>query len=52
MSAHSGRPSLLTAKLVKDAQLIIYKGGQHGMCSTQKDAVNADLLAFIKREAV
>ena len=26
-----------------------YKGGLHGICTTQDDAVNADLLAFIKR---
>ena len=24
------------------------KGGSHGMCTTQKDEVNADLSAFIK----
>jgi len=35
-------------KLVKDAKLKIYKGGAHGMCTTEKDKVNADLLAFIK----
>ena len=35
-------------KLVKDARLKVYAGGAHGMCTTQKDEVNADLLAFIK----
>jgi non-heme chloroperoxidase len=39
---------LKSAKLVKDAQLKVYKGSAHGMCSTQKDEVNADLLAFIQ----
>lgn len=34
-------------KPVKDAQLKVYKGGAHGMCTTQKDAVTPDLLAFI-----
>ena len=29
----------------------IYQGGAHGMCSTQKDDVNADLLAFITMAA-
>lgn len=40
--------ALLSAKLIKDAQLKIYKGAPHGMCSTLKDRVNADLLAFIQ----
>jgi len=30
------------------ATLKVYKGGAHGMCTTQKDEVNADLLAFLK----
>jgi len=38
----------LSAKLIKNAQLKIYKGAPHGMCSTLKDQINADLLAFIK----
>jgi non-heme chloroperoxidase len=40
--------ALLSAKLVKRAQLKVYKGGAHGMCSTEKDKINADLLEFIK----
>ena len=40
--------SLLSSKLIKNAQLKIYKGAPHGMCSTLKDQVNKDLLAFIK----
>jgi non-heme chloroperoxidase len=39
-----------TAKLIKNAQLKIYKGGSHGICSTHKDQINSDLLAFIKAE--
>lgn len=39
----------LSAKIIKNAQLKIYKGAPHGMCSTLKDQVNADLLAFIKQ---
>src|SRR5205823_12080251 len=39
--------SLLSAKLVKGATLKVYKGAPHGMCTTHKDEVNADLLAFI-----
>jgi non-heme chloroperoxidase len=38
----------LSAKIVKDATLKVYPGAPHGMCSTHKDQVNADLLAFIK----
>jgi len=38
----------LQAKLVKDAQLKVYKGAPHGLCTTEKEKVNADLLAFIK----
>jgi non-heme chloroperoxidase len=40
--------ALLSAKLVKNAELKIYKGAPHGMCTTEKDKVNQDLLAFIE----
>ena len=40
--------ALLSSKIVKDAQLKICRGAPHGMCTTHKDEVNADLLAFIK----
>ena len=40
--------SRLSSKMIKDAQLKIYEGAPHGMCSTHKEKVNADLLAFIK----
>jgi non-heme chloroperoxidase len=36
------------AKLVKNAKLVIYEGADHGMCSTHKDRVNQELLAFFK----
>ena len=39
---------LRSAKMVKGAKLEIYKGAPHGMCSTEKDRINADLLAFIR----
>ena len=38
----------LTAKAIPKARLKVYQGGAHGMCSTEKDRVNEDLLAFIK----
>jgi non-heme chloroperoxidase len=40
--------ALLSAALVKGSTLKVYPGAPHGMCSTLKDKVNADLLAFIK----
>ena len=40
--------ALKTVKLVKGATLKVYPGAPHGMCSTHKDQVNADLLAFLK----
>ena len=42
--------ALPSAKLVKGAELKIYPGLPHGMCSTHKDLINADLLEFIKAE--
>ena len=38
--------ALLSAKIVKNAKLVVYKGAPHGMCTTLKDRV--ELLAFIK----
>jgi non-heme chloroperoxidase len=43
-----GTSAMLSSKLVKGATLKVYKGGSHGMCTTRKEEVNADLLAFIK----
>lgn len=43
-----GDSALLASKLVKGASLKVYPGAPHGMCSTLKDQVNKDLLAFIK----
>jgi non-heme chloroperoxidase len=40
--------AMVSSKLVKGATLKVYKGAPHGMCTTRKDEVNADLLAFIK----
>src|SRR5262245_35483186 len=42
--------ALLSSKIVKGATLKVYKGLPHGMCSTHKDRINEDLLAFIKGE--
>ena len=43
-----GDSAMLSSKLVKGATLKVYKGAPHGMCTTLKDEVNADLLAFLK----
>ena len=43
-----GASALISSKLIKNAQLRVYKGAPHGLCSTHKDLVNADLLAFLK----
>jgi non-heme chloroperoxidase len=40
----------LSSKLVAGATLKIIPGAPHGMCSTHKDRINAELLEFIKRE--
>ena len=40
--------AMLSSKIVKGAQLKVYKGYPHGMCQSQKDQINADLFAFIK----
>jgi non-heme chloroperoxidase len=45
-----GASALLSSKIVKGAQLKVYPGLPHGMCSTHKDQINADLLAFVKGE--
>ena len=44
-----GAAALLSSKLVKGATLKVYPGGPHGICTTLKDMVNEDLLAFFKR---
>jgi non-heme chloroperoxidase len=43
-----GASAMLSSKLVKGATLKIYPGAPHGLCSTLKDQVNDDLLAFFK----
>jgi non-heme chloroperoxidase len=43
-----GAAALLSAKLIEGATLKVYPGAPHGLCSTLKDQVNADLLAFLK----
>jgi non-heme chloroperoxidase len=40
--------ALLSAKLLKNSTLKLYKGFPHGMPTTEADTINADLLAFIQ----
>jgi non-heme chloroperoxidase len=42
---------LLSAKIVKGATLKVYPGFPHGMCTTHKDEISADLLDFFKRSS-
>ena len=44
-----GASAMLSSKLVKGATLKVYPGAPHGMCSTLKDQVNAELFAFLGR---
>jgi len=43
-----GDSAILSSKIIKNARLEVYKGAPHGMCSTHKDQVNADLLLFVR----
>jgi non-heme chloroperoxidase len=43
-----GATSLRAAELIATARLKVYEGAPHGICTTHKDRVNADLLAHLK----
>jgi non-heme chloroperoxidase len=43
-----GASALMSAKLVKNATLRVYKGAPHGLCTTHKHQVNEELLSFLK----
>jgi non-heme chloroperoxidase len=43
-----GAAAMLSSKIVKNAKLKVYPGAPHGMCTTLKDKVNEELLAFFK----
>jgi non-heme chloroperoxidase len=40
--------ALLSAEIIKNATLKVYKGAPHGLCTTHKTQVNEELLAFFK----
>jgi non-heme chloroperoxidase len=41
--------AIKSAKIIKGAELKIYKGAPHGICSTHKNQINAELLSFFKK---
>jgi non-heme chloroperoxidase len=43
-----GAASQAAVKIAPKAQPKVYPGAPHGLTSTHKDQVNADLLAFLK----
>jgi non-heme chloroperoxidase len=44
-----GAAAMHSSKLVRGATLKVYPGFPHGMCSTQKDQINADLFDFLQK---
>jgi non-heme chloroperoxidase len=44
-----GASAMLSSKLVPNAQLKVIAGAPHGMCSTLKDRINEELLAFLQQ---
>jgi non-heme chloroperoxidase len=44
-----GAAAMISSKLVKGATLKVYPGAPHGMCSTLKNEVNSELLAFFRQ---
>jgi len=47
-----GASAMMSSKIVKGAILKVYPGAPHGMCSTLKNKVNADLIAFLGESKV
>ena len=43
-----GAAGLISAKILKQATLRVYRGFPHGMAKTNADQINADLLEFLK----
>ncbi|OAT47036.1 non-heme chloroperoxidase [Kluyvera georgiana ATCC 51603] len=39
----------VAAEILPNAELKVYKGGSHGICTTHKHQINDDLLAFIQK---
>jgi non-heme chloroperoxidase len=43
-----GASAMRSSQIVKDAELKVYSDTPHGLATTHKDQLNADLLAFIE----
>ncbi|MCL4796901.1 MAG: alpha/beta hydrolase [Bryobacteraceae bacterium] len=43
-----GATAHLSSKLIEGSTLKVYPGAPHGLCSTHKDQINSDLLAFFE----
>ena len=43
-----GASAHVAVKIAPKARLKVYPGAPHGLCSTHKDQVNADLLQFLQ----
>jgi non-heme chloroperoxidase len=46
-----GASAMLSSKLIPGATLKVFPGLPHGMCTTHKELINPDLLAFFKESA-
>src|SRR5271157_5499657 len=44
-----GASALPASKIVRGAALKVISGAPHGMCSTHKDQINAEILAFLQQ---
>lgn len=40
--------ALLSSKMIRGARLVVVEGAPHGLCTTHKDRVNAELLGFVE----
>jgi non-heme chloroperoxidase len=40
--------ALAAVKLVRNAKLVVVPGGSHGLCTTEKNRINTELLSFIQ----
>ncbi len=47
-----GASAILSSRIVKGSILKVIKGAPHGMCTTLKHQVNAELLAFFQGQSV
>jgi len=43
-----GASAMLSSKMVKGATLKVIPGAPHGLCSTLKEQINAELFAFLR----